>query len=178
MFAKTTAVGRLTRDPETKNFGESAVTRFSIAVDEGFGDKKKTHFYNCSAWNKLGANVQQFTKKGSLVLVEGMMISSKKENVTYWELRADSVKFLSSNNEGGQQGGGQQQPQQGRQRQQRQPQQQYAQQPQYAQQQQFAQQPQFAQQQQYAQQQQFAPQGQYQDPFSGAMEISDDQLPF
>lgn len=99
MYAKTIVIGRLTRDPEVKNFGESSVTRFTVAVDEGYGDKKKTHFYNCSAWNGLGNNVQKFTKKGSLVSVEGMMISSKKETTIYWELRADVVKFLSSGNE-------------------------------------------------------------------------------
>lgn len=110
MYAKTIIIGRLTRDPEVKSFGESSVTRFTVAVDEGYGEKKKTHFYNCSAWNGLGNNVQKFTKKGSLVSVEGMMISSKKDTTTYWELRSDVVKFLSSTNEGqaGAQRGGRQ----------------------------------------------------------------------
>lgn len=151
MYSKTVVVGRLTRDPETKNFGESSVTRFSVAVDEGYGEKKKTHFYNCSAWNKLGENVQKYTKKGSTVLVEGMFISSKNNDITYWELRADNVKFLSSNNEGGQ-----------RSQQQTQPQQQYAQQNQYTQPQQS-----------YQTQNQFGGQ----DPWGG-FGVDNDRLPF
>jgi len=176
MYQKQIAVGRLTRDPESTTYGENTVCRFSIAVDDGFGDKKTTDFFNCSAWGKQGESVQNYTKKGSLVLVEGKMKSSKKESTTYWELRADQVRFLSSNNDGGQGNGGQQGQQQ-----------QYQQQPQFQPQgqgqQQFQQNPYQQQQQMYQQQQnpyaqqQFQPQGQQQ--FNGmAMNISDDDLPF
>ncbi|MES9681667.1 single-stranded DNA-binding protein [Gottfriedia acidiceleris] len=176
MYQKQVVVGRLTRDPESKTYGENTVCRFAVAVDDGFGDKKTTDFFNVSAWGKMGENVQKFTKKGSVVLIEGKMKSSKKENVTYWELRADEVKFLSSNNDGGQGNGGQQQQQS------QQMQQQY-QQPQY--QQQMTQQPQMTQQMQY-QQNQFAPQQQQQMQYAqqvqqqqgGFMPIPDDQLPF
>lgn len=110
MFAQTVAAGRLTRDPETKTFSEtSAVTRFSIAVEDGFGDKKTTHYYNCSAWNAQGKSVQNFCKKGSTVIVTGKFISSKKESTTYWELRADSVKFISTGDKDANQGAQQQQ---------------------------------------------------------------------
>lgn len=177
MYQKQVAVGRLTRDPESKKYGENTVCRFAIAVDDGFGDKKTTDFMNVSAWGKQGENVQQYTKKGSLVLVEGKFKSSKNDaGTTFWELRADQVKFLSSNNEGGQGNGGGQYQQQGQQQyQQQQPQYQQQQQPQYQQQQQYTQQ----QQNPYAQQQQnpYPPQGQY-NPEMFAGGISDDNLPF
>ncbi|PFB64335.1 single-stranded DNA-binding protein [Bacillus cereus] len=187
MYQKQVAVGRLTADPESTPYGDNKVCRFSIAVDDGFGDKKTTDFFKVSAWGKLGENVQQYTKKGSLVLVEGKMKSSKKENVTYWEIRADQVKFLSSNNDGGQGNGGQQQQyqQQGQQQYQQQGQQQF-QQPQYQQQ---GQQQQFQGQNPYPQQgqqqfqqppyQQQGQQGQYNpEMFPGGVNISDDALPF
>lgn len=169
MFQKQVVVGRLTRDPESKTYGDNTVCRFSVAVDDGFGDKKTTDFFNCSAWGKTGANVQQYTKKGSLVLVEGKMKSSKKEDRTYWELRADMVKFLSSNHEGQQnqsQGGQYQQPQQTA-----------AQGIQYQQpmQQQYVQYQQ-PMQQQYPQYQQ--PQQQQQQQFPGAGAVGNDDLPF
>lgn len=181
MYGKTIITGRLTRDPETKPAGDTTVTRFTVAVDDGYGEKKTTDFYNCAAWGARGKNVETYTKKGSVVLVEGKMKSSKKEDKTYWELRADEVKFLSSdgNNSGGG-GGQQQQPQYQQQTQQYQQQPQYQQQaqPQYQQvpQQQYQQNP-YAQQQPqgnpYAQQQQqYSP-----EMFAGA-QISDDNLPF
>lgn len=172
MYSKTIAVGRLTRDPELKTFGENTVCRFTIAVDDGFGDKKTTDFVNCSAWGKTGESIQKFNKKGSILMVEGKFKSSKKDDKTYWELRADQVKFLSSNNENQQsnaQTNGQQQPQY------QQPQTQQYQQPQYQQQQQY-QQPTYQQQPQYQQQYQ-QPQFQQQ-ANSFPMDISDDQLPF
>lgn len=100
MFQQTIIIGRLTRDPEQKAAGQSQVTRFSVAVDEGFGDKKKTHFFNVAAWSKLGDSVMAYTKKGSVVAVQGEMLSSKPDAITYWELRADKVKFLPSSNDG------------------------------------------------------------------------------
>ncbi|MGE7726903.1 single-stranded DNA-binding protein [Bacillus cereus] len=187
MYQKQLAVGRLTRDPESETYGENKVCRFAIAVDDGFGDKKTTDFFNVSAWGKLGENVQQYTKKGSLVLVEGKMKSSKKDKTTYWELRADNVKFLSSNNDGGQGNGGQQQQFQQQGQQQFQQQQQFQGQNPYqpqGQQQQFQGQNPYGQQgqQQFQQQppyQQQGQQGQYNpEMFAGGVNISDDALPF
>lgn len=183
MYQKQLIVGRLTRDPESTPYGENTVCRFAVAVDDGYGDKKTTDFFNVSAWGKLGANVQQYTKKGSVVLVEGKMKSSKKDNVTYWELRADNIKFLSSNNDGGQ-GNGQQQQGQGQQQfqQQQQFQGQNPYQPQGQQQQFQGQNPYQQQGQQQFQQppyQQQGQQGQYNpEMFAGGVNISDDALPF
>lgn len=178
MFSKTIAIGRLTRDPETKSYGEGKdVTRFTIAVDDGFGDKKTTDFYNCSAWNALGQSVQKYTQKGSMVVVEGKFKSSKKDDKTYWELRADQVRFLSSNNENGQSGQGRTQQQQYQQPNQYQ-QPQYQQTQQFQPNQQFQQQPQYQQpqQQQFGQFQQQQPNSMF--PSGMEMNISDDALPF
>lgn len=170
MYQKQVIVGRLTRDPESTTYGENTVCRFAVACDDGFGDKKTTDFFNVSAWGKMGASVQQYTKKGSVVLVEGKMKMSKKESVTYWELRADNVRFLDS--KGDAQNNQQQFQQQGGQQFQQQPQQQYQQQFQQQPQQQYQQFQQNSYQQQPQQFQQFQ-QG-------GGMDfnISDDALPF
>ena len=94
MFQQKLLIGRLTRDPESKPAGKGTVCKFTVAVDEGFGDKKSTEFFNVAAWDKLGENVQKFLKTGSMVMVLGKEKSSKRESVTYWEWRADIVKFL------------------------------------------------------------------------------------
>ncbi|KKK96305.1 hypothetical protein LCGC14_2664050, partial [marine sediment metagenome] len=42
--------GNLTDKPELKTFGgERSMAIFTIAINEGFGDKKKTYFINCVA---------------------------------------------------------------------------------------------------------------------------------
>lgn len=100
MYQKMIAIGRLTKDPETKYFdGDKSVTRFSLAVNSGFGENQDTTFFNCSAWNKTGKNIESFTKKGSLVAVEGTMRSNKHEDKIYWELSVSQVRFLDSRND-------------------------------------------------------------------------------
>lgn len=47
-----TITGRLTRDPESNTYGEKTVCRFAVAVDDGYGDKKTTDFFNVSVWGK------------------------------------------------------------------------------------------------------------------------------
>lgn len=62
--------GRLTRDAETK-FAKSgtAVTKFTVAVDCGFGDKKRTEFMNCTMFKREG--LAPHLTKGKAVIVTG-----------------------------------------------------------------------------------------------------------
>lgn len=98
-----TITGRLTRDPESNTYGEKTVCRFAVAVDDGYGDKKTTDFFNVSVWGKMGEKVQRYQKKGSVVQVIGKMKSSKKDKTTYWELRANNVVFFTFDNNSNQQ---------------------------------------------------------------------------
>lgn len=66
-------IGRLTRSPETKIIGTNNVCEFSVAFDIGFGDKKKTAFIECSAWQKNGDFVQANFDKGKEILIEGRL---------------------------------------------------------------------------------------------------------
>src|SRR3989304_10073979 len=50
-----------------------AVTSFSVAVSDGFGDKKHTIWFRVSAWGKLAETTNQYLKRGSKVLVEGRL---------------------------------------------------------------------------------------------------------
>lgn len=107
MYQKQIIVGRLTRDMEQKQLGESLLTSFSVAVDDGFGDKKTTDFFNVSAWNGVGKGVAPYLTKGTIVLVEGKMKMRKSDNVTYWDLRADRIQLIGGGQNGGQAGGNQ-----------------------------------------------------------------------
>lgn len=47
-----------------------AVGRFSIAVDNGYGDNKKTNFFKCTAWEKTAETLEKYAPKGTKLLLE------------------------------------------------------------------------------------------------------------
>lgn len=62
--------GTLGRDATVNAAGETKVINFPVAVNVGYGDKKKTIWIDCSRFgDKVG--VADFLKKGTRVLVEG-----------------------------------------------------------------------------------------------------------
>lgn len=68
--------GRLTRDAETRTTSTgTAITSFSIAVDGGFGEHKRTDFINCKFFKRegLGAHLT----KGKPVMVCGELQTEK-----------------------------------------------------------------------------------------------------
>ena len=108
MYAKTTIVGRLGRDPEMRYTAEGTpVTSFSVAVDSGYGDKKRTTWYRVSAWRQLAEVCNQYLTKGRLVLAEGNLSEPKpyQGRDGQWraslDLTAFTVKFLGGKQEGG-----------------------------------------------------------------------------
>lgn len=71
-FSKIFLVGRLGKDPHlhTTNNGKT-VCNFSIAVDSGSGEHKKTTWFNISAWGKPGEAAHKYLTKGSEVAISG-----------------------------------------------------------------------------------------------------------
>lgn len=71
---KTIILGNLGRDPEMRYMPDgTAVTAFSVAVKEGWGDKAYTLWYRCSVWGKRAEAANQYLSKGTKVLVEGRL---------------------------------------------------------------------------------------------------------
>jgi single-strand DNA-binding protein len=67
--------GRLVRDPEWNQTKGKPVARFSLAVNR-FGRDGETaaaDFFEVLAWERLGEQVAQYTRKGSRILVEGRL---------------------------------------------------------------------------------------------------------
>lgn len=64
-------LGRTTKDieigatPNGKTYG-----KFSIAVDSGFGDNKKTNFFNMTVWGKTAENMGRYVPKGTKIFLE------------------------------------------------------------------------------------------------------------
>ena len=65
--------GRLTRDCVKRVTATgTSVLGFSVANNTGWGDKQKTHFFECSLWGKRAeSKVAGFLLKGQQVIVEG-----------------------------------------------------------------------------------------------------------
>ncbi len=76
---KVFVLGNLTRDPELRQTsGGQSVCSFGVATNTFFTDKsgqkqKKAEFHNIVAWSRQAEVINQFLKKGSLVLVEGRL---------------------------------------------------------------------------------------------------------
>jgi single-strand DNA-binding protein len=121
MFHEITLVGHLGRDPEMRYTPDGqAVTSFSVAVQAGFGENKKTLWFRVSAWGKTGEACNQYLTKGSKCLVVGRLTGDANGGPRVWqdqqgasrasfEVTAREVRFLSSRGEtGGDAGEGEQ----------------------------------------------------------------------
>ena len=82
-----TGVGRIGKDAVTREAGSDKVTGFSLAMDNGFGDKKQTLWFDCSGWGKRYESVAAYLLKGSQVFVTGELGEREHEGKTYKTLR-------------------------------------------------------------------------------------------
>ena len=94
-------IGRLTKDPEVKyTAGENptAVARFSIAVNDGYGENERTSFINIVAFGKQAENCERFLSKGRQVGITGRIQtgSYEKDGRTVYttDVIASRVEFL------------------------------------------------------------------------------------
>ena len=80
-------IGFLGKDPEIRLLGDGAsVANFTVAVSESWKDKhtgekkEKTEWIKCVAFGPLAKIVEQYTKKGAQVFVEGKFCTRKWQN--------------------------------------------------------------------------------------------------
>lgn len=108
MINKVILMGRLTRDPETRstNSGKT-VAQFTVAVENGYGDKKQTDFINCVAWNNQAEFLGKYFTKGMMVIVAGRISTrtwegqdGRKNYVT--EVVASEINFGETKKQQGQ----------------------------------------------------------------------------
>ena len=71
MPAKVNILGRLTRDPETRETSKGTVTSFSLASNSGWGDNKTTTYFDCACFGKRGENLQKHAGKGKQLWISG-----------------------------------------------------------------------------------------------------------
>lgn len=104
-----TIAGTVGRDAETRQAGQSTVTSWSVAVDDGWGDKKTTLWFDCSMWGQRGENLAAHITKGGAISVSGEFGTREHNGKMYLTVRVDALKLQGGKREGGtsnQQSGG------------------------------------------------------------------------
>ena len=73
-------VARTTRDIElryTTGEKQTAVAKFSIATDSGYGDNRKTNFFNMTAWGKTAEALEKYARKGTKLILECQAVQNQ-----------------------------------------------------------------------------------------------------
>lgn len=77
---KVLLIGRLTRDPETRNLPSgAAVVTFGLAVNRTYTRREsnekveETCFVDIEAWGRQGETIARYMKKGRQILIEGRL---------------------------------------------------------------------------------------------------------
>lgn len=91
-----TLAGRLGKDAELRQAGQSNVCSFSVAGDTGFGNNKQSHWFNCSLWGAQGQALQPYLVKGQEVVIVGEFSEREYQGKFYKELRVNSIRLMGS----------------------------------------------------------------------------------
>lgn len=106
MYSSTTIIGNLSKDISlTYVPSGTAVAKTSIAYSDGFGENKKTHFIDVAAWGKTAEAFNNYCKKGSKVLLVGVVqleqwTAQDGSNRSKHSLRVDTMKMLDGKSDG------------------------------------------------------------------------------
>ena len=105
MINRVVLVGRLAKDPEVRYIQSgTAVVSFTLAVNRQYTNQqgqREADFINCVIWRKPAENFANFTKKGSLVGIDGRLQTRNYENqqgqrVYVTEVIVDNFALLES----------------------------------------------------------------------------------
>ena len=86
-----TIVGRLTKDCEVQQNEKGGFVRFSVAVDDGYGQDKGSMFFDVT-YNRT--QIAQYLNKGTTVAVTGELKAREYNGKTYLSVRPSEVKLL------------------------------------------------------------------------------------
>ncbi|MCP4935011.1 MAG: single-stranded DNA-binding protein, partial [bacterium] len=125
MFQKLIITGNLGNDPEMRYMPDGqAVTNLSIACNRRWNDRasgeqqEEVTWFRVSVWGRQAEAVNQYLRKGRQVLVEGRLRPDPNTGAprlwtrndgsvgASFEVVADRVQFLGSNNSNGENGHG------------------------------------------------------------------------
>lgn len=107
---KVILMGRLTKDPETRQANETTLTRFSIAVDRRFKQDggQAADFPSIVAFGKTAEFISKYFHKGMKIALEGRIQTgdyTDKNGVKHYttDVIAENVEFAESKRTDGEQ---------------------------------------------------------------------------
>lgn len=98
--SQTIILGRLGSTPELRyTASKKAVANFSVAVDQGYGDKKVTEWFRVVVWGAQAEACSKYLSKGREVYIESQKRSRSYKNksgvdVEVTEFHATKVVFI------------------------------------------------------------------------------------
>ena len=96
-----TIAGRTGKNAELRRTQDGTqVLSFSVAVDDGYGDRKKTLWFDCSLFGKRGAALESILPKGTSVTVSGDFSTREHDGKTYLQVRVNDVTLQGGKPEG------------------------------------------------------------------------------
>lgn len=113
-FCNIVIGGHLGKDAEqfSTNNGQ-IVTRFSVGVNVGFGERRNTNWFECAIWGDRGSKLLPYLKKGKAVIVSGELMTTREYQGRLYSsmnVNVDNLSFAGDRD--GQQQQQDQQPQQ------------------------------------------------------------------
>ena len=87
-----TIAGRLGKDAELRRTqGGDPVLSFPVAVDDGYGDRKSTMWFDCTVWGKRAEALSSHLAKGMAVAVSGDLGKREHDGKTYLTVRVSEL---------------------------------------------------------------------------------------
>ncbi|HRI99368.1 MAG TPA: single-stranded DNA-binding protein [Hyphomonas sp.] len=87
-----TIAGRLGKDAELRRTqGGDPVLSFPVAVDDGYGERKSTMWFDCSVWGKRADALSSHLVKGMAVAVSGDLGKREHDGKTYLTVRVSEL---------------------------------------------------------------------------------------
>lgn len=101
-------IGRLTRDAESKDIGQTTVISFSIAVNSSRKDKSgnwkdEANFFDVKAWGGVAKGIYRYLLKGCQVAISGELLQKRWERNGEYKsivvINADQIQLIGSKKE-------------------------------------------------------------------------------
>lgn len=92
-----TIAGNIGKDAEIRSTGNGdKVAGFTVAVDDGWGDSKRTLWFDVSIWGARAEKLAPMLTKGGKVCVSGDLSTREHNGKTYLTIRASEITLQSA----------------------------------------------------------------------------------
>lgn len=86
-----TVAGKVGKDAVLRHTDKNDVAGFSLAEDIGYGDNKKTQWYDCSIWGTRAEKLASYILKGQAVTVTGTLGTREHDGKTYITINVNDI---------------------------------------------------------------------------------------